>query len=95
MLTSITVEDGNDTFDSRSNCNAVINTDDDKLILGCRSTQIPEGIVTIGTGAFDGQQKLDSIILPNSIKEIGNYAFINCTGLKHVTLPDSLETILN
>lgn len=95
MLTSITVEDGNDTFDSRSNCNAVIDTDDDKLILGCRSTQIPEGIVTIGTGAFDGQQKLDRIILPNSIKEIGNYAFINCTGLKHVTLPDSLETILN
>ena len=94
-LKSITVEYGNKTFDSRDNCNALIKTKWNELVLGCQSTQVPEGIVAIGSGAFSGQQNLECIILPNSLKEIGNYAFIDCTGLKQVTLPDSLETIRN
>ena len=51
-LTSILVEKGNTTYDSRENCNAIIETATNTLILGCQTTIIPNSVTSIGELSF-------------------------------------------
>ena len=51
-LTSIKVENGNSVYDSRENCNAIIETATNKLIVGCQNTIIPNSVTSIGDYAF-------------------------------------------
>ena len=53
-LESIEVAEDNPKYDSRNNCNAIIETDSDTLIVGCKNTEIPSGVIRIGDGAFFG-----------------------------------------
>ena len=87
-LTSIVVEEGNSVYDSRGNCNAIIKTTDNRLILGCNNTVIPNNVVSIGDGAFGGCSGLTSIIIPQSVVEIGNGAFFGCNSLTSINLED-------
>ena len=80
-LTSIIVESGNMYYDSRDNCNAVIETATNTLLAGCQNTMIPKGVTSIGKGAFFGCSGLTSIEIPNSVTNIGNKAFSGCSGL--------------
>ncbi|MDO4483350.1 MAG: leucine-rich repeat domain-containing protein [Clostridia bacterium] len=54
---------------------------------------MPDGIVTIGDWAFAYNERLSSIILPNTVKTIGEKAFIFCNRLSKINLPESVETI--
>ena len=92
-LESIIVENGNTIYDSRDNCNAIIETETNTLIAGCKNTVIPNSITSIGDDAFDGCLDLTSITIPNSVTSIGNGAFSCCTGLTSVTIPNSVITI--
>ena len=83
-LVSITVDKDNKVFDSRDNCNAIFETNTNKLIKGCKATTIPDYITRIESGAFYGCSKLTSIAIPASVKSIGSYAFCQCTGLEVV-----------
>ena len=51
-LTSIVVEEGNKVYDSRENCNAIIETKSNTLLCGCQSTVIPPSVTEIGDCAF-------------------------------------------
>ena len=93
-LTSIKVASGNTTFDSRNNCNAIIKTATNTLILGCASSTIPNTVTTIGEEAFK-YSKISSIIIPNSVTKIERYAFQHCTELKSIAIPNSVTTIGN
>ena len=75
-LTSITVEKGNTKYDSRDNCNAIIETNTNKLIAGCKNTIIPNSVTSIGNYAFSGCSGLTSITIPNSVTSIGVGFFI-------------------
>lgn len=90
-LTSIEVENGNLVYDSRSNCNAIIETASNTLIAGCQNTSIPNSVTSIGEGAFYGCTGLTSVTL-NSVTSIGVWAFCN-TGLTSLTIPNSIRTI--
>ncbi|MBR6715177.1 MAG: leucine-rich repeat protein [Prevotella sp.] len=83
-LSSIIVQNGNSKYDSRNNCNALIQTDNNELILGCMNTNIPNGIKIIGEGAFYGCD-FTSIEIPNSVTSIGENAFICCYSLTSIT----------
>lgn len=74
-LTSIIVEQGNPAYDSRDNCNAIIRTADNKLIIGCVNTVIPNDVTSIGDGAFYVCENLTSLSIPNSVTAIGANAF--------------------
>lgn len=51
-LTSINVEAGNEVYDSRDNCNAIIKKATNTLIQGCKNTKIPSSVTSIGDLAF-------------------------------------------
>ena len=91
-LTGIVVASGNPTYDSRNNCNAIIETTDNKLILGCMNTTIPNSVTTIGSFAFSGCSGLTSINIPNSVTSIGRFAFSSC-GLTSIDIPNSVTSI--
>ena len=92
-LTSIVVEKNNPIYDSRNNCNAIIETKSNKLISGCKNTVIPNDVTSIGDDAFGFCSSLTSITIPNSVKSIGVSAFFNCTKLTSVTIPNSVTSI--
>ncbi|MBQ6209968.1 MAG: leucine-rich repeat protein, partial [Prevotella sp.] len=72
-------------YDSRNNCNAIIETSTNTLISGCKNTSIPNSVTTIGDGAFHGCSGLTSITIPNSVTTIGDGAFHGCSGLTSIT----------
>ena len=92
-LTSIVVESGNPRYDSRNNCNAIIETADNTLIYGCKNTMIPNSVTKIGNFAFEGCHGLTSIVIPNSVTAIGNKAFYNCDGLTSINISNSVTAI--
>lgn len=83
-LTSIVVEEGNKKYDSRNNCNAIIETATNTLVYGCSTTIIPDSVTTIGSGAFRGCENLTSIVIPDSVTEIGELAFFGCYALEKI-----------
>ena len=92
-LTSINVDSHNTKYDSRSNCNAIIETATNTLITGCNNTIILNSVTSIGDYAFEGCSGLTNIIIPNYLTSIGNYAFYGCSGLTSITIPNSLTSI--
>ncbi len=92
-LTSVTVDKNNGTYDSRNNCNAIIETSTNKLIVGCNNTIIPNSVTSIGDGAFAYCSGLTSVTIPNSVTSIGEFAFSDCSGLTSVTIPNSVTSI--
>jgi len=91
-LTSITIAQGNPVFDSRSGCNAIIETATNTLLVGCKGTVIPGTVTTIGEESFYHQKSLTAIEIPNSVTAIKECAF-DGTGLTTVTLPNSVTEI--
>ena len=92
-LTSIVVEAGNTHYDSRDNCNAIIQTDINLLLQGCNTTVIPSNVSGIGSYAFSECTGLTLVTIPDSVTSIGNFAFSGCNGLTLVTIPASVTSI--
>ena len=80
-LTSVTVDKNNGTYDSRDNCNAIIETSTNNLIVGCKNTSIPNSVTSIDNYAFADCSGLTTVTIPNSVTFIGGYAFALCSGL--------------
>ena len=92
-LSVIVVNSGNTVFDSRNNCNAIIESATKTLILGSSSTVIPNSVLSIGKSAFHYRTGLTSITLPEGLQSIGELAFAVCSNLKEINFPNSLTTI--
>ena len=92
-LISIVVEDGNSRYDSRNNCNAIIQTDLNLLLVGCQSTTIPNTVTAIGDNVFYECNGLTSIVIPGSVSSIGDNAFYH-TSLTSVYCQASTPPIM-
>ena len=92
-IEQLTVDENNPVFDSRDNCNAIINTQDNKLVIGCNVTVIPNTVITIGLKAFREMEKMETMPIPNSVTTIEEYAFADCNNLSSVTIPESVTNI--
>ena len=90
-LTNIVVEDGNPSYDSRENCNAIIETFYYSLVAGCQNTIIPNSIKHIQTDAFAGCYDLTSIEIPNSVTSIGPGAFEDCSSLSSISYTGTIS----
>ena len=94
-LASIVVEEGNPNYDSRENCNALIETASNKLLHGAINAFIPNSVSTIGVGAFSCCAGLTHLIIPNSVTSIEDGAFSECHELTSVYIGTGLENIGN
>ena len=92
-LTSIKVTKNNPIYDSRNDCNAIIKTETNTLIIGCEGTKIPGSITSIGYGAFSGCYSLTGIEIPKSVTSIGDDAFSTCDSLTDIEIPESVTSI--
>ena len=70
-LESIEVESGNTVYDSRENCNAIIETSSNTMIAGCKNTKIPNSVTSLGGYCFFYCTGLTSITIPNSVTSLG------------------------
>ena len=96
-LTYLAVDEGNKVYDSRKGCNAIIETGNNTLLFGCRTTVIPDGVEVVARDAFSiilpkGNETL-SLDIPGSVKVINENAFSNCDWLSAVKLNEGLEEI--
>lgn len=92
-LTSVVIDDNNNVYDSRDNCIAVIKKENDELVSGCKNTKIPNGVRSIGNGAFKNCSGLSSITIPTSVISIGRDAFRECDYLTSVIIGDGVVSI--
>lgn len=92
-LTSINVERGNTMYDSRNNCNAIIETATNTLMVGCQNTIIPNSVTSIEDLAFYECSSLTSVTIPYSVLSIGEFAFYKCSNLTSVLIPNSIPNI--
>ncbi len=93
-FSGIVVDPENNVYDSRNDCNAIIETSTNELLTGCKNTAIPNTVTAIGDNAFKGITGMTSIEIPNSVVSIGDNAFAFCFDLTgDLVIPNSVETI--
>lgn len=85
-LTSIVVSEENPIYDSRENCNAIIHTSTNELVLGHHSSTIPNTVRRIGHAAFYACKDLKAIHIPDSVTDISNQVFGGCTNLTSIVV---------
>ena len=84
------VDEANTYFDSREECNALIETSSNSILRGCINTVIPKSVTCIGVCAFDHCNNLSSVEIPANIVKIDSEAFYNCPDLKKVVIPENV-----
>lgn len=94
-LESMIVHPQNKKYDSRDNCNAIIETASNTLLFGCKNTSIPQSITTLNTDAFYGCRGLTNIKIPTSVTSIGSSAFSDCNSLISIEIPSSVTNVGN
>lgn len=91
-LTKLSVHSNNKYYDSRNDCNAIIETGSNKIIAGCRYTVIPNTVSTIGQSAFSKAVNMYKITIPSSVTKIEYFAFSE-SGLQYIYIPATVEII--
>ena len=92
-LKALSVEEGNTVFDSRNNCNAIIETATNTLRIGCANTVIPNTVTAFADMAFSGKPGLKEIVIPDGITSLGWATFWADVELSSVTLPASVTNL--
>lgn len=80
-LKFINVDSKNKNYDSRNNCNAIIETRTNTLVLACLSTKIPDGVKIIKKRAFEDCGRIRKLVLPASLEVIES-------------IPENVKTII-
>ena len=71
----------------------LLKKDDEGIETEVTDFVVPEGVTTIGDGAFKGLVSLSSITIPNSVTSIGDNAFRGCTNLLTVKMGKKVSSI--
>lgn len=83
-MEAITVESGNPIYDSRENCNAIIETATNTLIIGCENSVVPNSVTSIKYSAFYSCSGLIFVKIPQSVNYVGTWAYAYCNSLDSV-----------
>lgn len=85
-LKSITVDTGNSVYDSRNDCNAIVETASNTLLYGSAGTVIPDTVTALEDYAFSRCTGIESIHIPEGLTAIGDSVFSRCSELKHIAV---------
>ena len=90
----ISVAEGNPVFDSREDCNAIIHTATNTLVIaGTENPRIPASVKAIGPYAFTGYKHLKNLQLPKGLTTVGRAAFAACDSITTLHIPASVSSI--
>ncbi len=89
---TLTVSPENPVYDSRGNCNAIIETATNKLVAGITTTKIPNTVKTIGSYAFEDSD-MQALEIPSGVTTIEEAAFESCDILYDLTIPATVTSI--
>lgn len=92
-LEQISVYPTNKVYDSRDNCNAIMETHTNSLVYGCKNTIIPHTTKRINSFAFALCYGIIELKIPYGVTHIGKFAFAGCGRLISIELPDSIQSI--
>lgn len=92
-LEVVKIDSNNKFYNSNNNANAIIETETNTLIVGFKTTKIPNGVKSIGYKAFAYLETLKSIDIPSSVETIEDNAFNNCINLEKVNFNEGLKSI--
>ena len=92
-ITSLVVDGGNPVYDSRNNCNAIIETSTNTLVLACVNSEIPAGVTSIAEHAFFNCWRLTSLTIPDSMTSIPAGVFTYCAGMTSILIPNTVKSI--
>lgn len=92
-LSTLTVAAGNPKYDSRNDCNAIIETATNTLIVGTPTTVIPSDVTALADYAFNNMWYLKKVTIPEGVVSIGASAFSTCQNLEDIVLPSTVTTI--
>lgn len=90
-LETIEVHPDNEEFRSEGNC--LLSKDGTRLIIGCKTSVIPQSVNLIGIQSFSEKPGLTDIVIPGSVKRIEECAFDSCPDLRSVIISDGVEEI--
>ena len=83
-LVQVTVDEDNPVYDSRDNCNGIIETASNRLFAATTITRIPESVTNIRISAFSGLHNLYELTIPASVLEVEHGFVFSCNNLKDV-----------
>lgn len=91
IFNKVEVDEENPAYDSREDCNCIIDSNSNNLIIGSNSSIIPNGVKRIHNQAFymSGIKKIE---IPDSVESIGVEAFSYADYLKKVLIPKSVTS---
>ena len=92
-LVSLVVDTDNTTYDSRDNCNAIIETSTNKMIYSCASTTIPASVTALGDGAFDDNNGIKKVVIPKTVTSIGDWVFSYTSGMTDCIIESEITEI--
>ena len=87
----IVVAEGNTVYDSRNNCNALIHTETNRLLAGCRNTVIPDNVLIIAQNAFY-RARIENLVIPDMVHTLERFAFGECQNLKTTYVGNGIKT---
>lgn len=90
-IKEIEVHKNNKYYDSRNDCNALINTVENTLIRACINTVIPDSVCTLAGTAFQ-IPNIKKIVIPEGVKSLVGEPFFECNGLEDLYLPGTIES---
>lgn len=79
----ITMPLSNRWYDTRDNCNAIIESDSNTLVLGSSNNTIPNSVTTIGANAYRGRGNVGGFTIPSSVIYIQSDAFAELDGITY------------
>ncbi|MBR5087494.1 MAG: leucine-rich repeat protein [Muribaculaceae bacterium] len=85
-LEEIWVDPDNTVYDSRDNCNALIKTSTNELLIGSNSSFVPATVESIADYAFSKHKRLKTMTIPPSVTSVGYQAFASCDSLEHLSI---------
>ena len=87
-LESVKVDENNPVYDSRDNCNGIIETETNRLIASSVNGFIPNTVNTIDEGAFE-YLDIKEILIPSSVTNIKEGAFCGLRKLESVKVDEN------